>query len=574
MLKQLHIQNIAVISKAAVAFSEGLNVFTGETGAGKTIMISAIDAVLGERTSKEIIRSGEDAAQVSALFEDISPRAGKALEELGYSDDEGSVLISREIQAGGKTSCRINGMPATVSILKSVSSLLINIHGQRDSMQLLAGEQHLHMIDAFGQTEKDLEKYKTVYTQMRALEQELSGLEMDDARKAQRIDMLRFQIEEIEAASLEDPGEEEVLHTRRKMIKNSEKILESLSTSYDALSGNGEAEGINGLIDLLTANTIKAAEFIEALAPMASRVEEIGYELAEYAQDIRSALDEFEFDPRELDSIEARLDTIYRLKHKYGADISEILTYLAEASRELEAITTSEERALRLARELSTCRQQAVSLAAVLSQKRERAAARFVRQVEEELKFLDMPSVRLSAQRREKELSPRGADDLELFIVTNVGEQPKPLSKIASGGELSRIMLAIKNVLAERDDVATLIFDEVDSGVSGRAAQKIGRKLAQVARDRQVICVTHLAQVAAFADNHLLISKEVEKGRTFTQIAALDEAGAVRELARITGGDLLTEATLQSARELRERSRACLDSKQVLSGKEERDDIV
>jgi len=555
MLKQLHIQNIAVIQKANVMLTPGLNVFTGETGAGKTILISAIDAVLGERASKDMIRTGEEKAQVTALFEDISPLAVHALEELGYSDDEGSVLISREIHLNGKGSCKINGVPATVSILKEIASLLISIHGQRDSAQLLAGEQHLRLIDAFGDLGGDMEEYHAAYRRMCDIREELESLKISDSQKAQRIDMLTFQIDEIEAAGLEDPEEEGQLQAQKKLIKNSEKVRDALSAAYTAIQGAGEAEGIGTLIDALADSIALAADFIAPMEPMSQRISEMRYELEEYAQDIRNTLEDFEFDPRELDVIESRLDTIYKLRRKYGDSIGEILSYCDKARVELEAITTSEQRARELTVALESATATAESLAAALSEKRRKAAQGLVLQVEEELAFLDMPSVRLSIRHQAKPLSERGMDEIEFYIVTNVGESPKPLSKIASGGEMSRIMLAIKNVLAEKDDVATLIFDEVDTGVSGRAAQKIGRKLAQVARARQVVCVTHLAQVAAFADNHLLIRKEIEGDRTFTRITALGEEEIVAELARITNGDLITDAALQSAGELRASSR-------------------
>jgi len=555
MLKQLHIQNIAVIQKANVMLTPGLNVFTGETGAGKTILISAIDAVLGERASKDMIRTGEEKAQVTALFEDISPLAVRALEELGYSDDEGSVLISREIHLNGKGSCKINGVPATVSILKEIASLLISIHGQRDSAQLLAGEQHLRLIDAFGDLGGDMEEYHAAYRRMCDIREELESLKISDSQKAQRIDMLTFQIAEIEAAGLEDPEEEGQLQAQKKLIKNSEKVRDALSAAYTAIQGAGETEGIGTLIDALADGIALAADFIAPMEPMSQRISEMRYELEEYAQDIRNTLEDFEFDPRELDAIESRLDTIYKLRRKYGDSIGEILSYCDKARVELEAITTSEQRARELTVALESATATAESLAAALSEKRRKAAQGLVLQVEEELAFLDMPSVRLSIRHQAKPLSERGTDEIEFYIVTNVGESPKPLSKIASGGEMSRIMLAIKNVLAEKDDVATLIFDEVDTGVSGRAAQKIGRKLAQVARARQVVCVTHLAQVAAFADNHLLIRKEIEAERTFTRITALDEEEIVAELARITNGDLVTDAALKSAGELRASSR-------------------
>lgn len=550
MLTQLYIENVAVIQKAAIQLTPGFNVFTGETGAGKTILISAIDAVLGERTSREIIRTGEERAVVSALFEDLSPVVMDKLSQLGYSDDEGALLITREITAAGKTACKINGQPATTSVLREIASLLIHIHGQRDSQQLLLPERHIELVDAFGELAGDLGKYAEAYRRMRDIQAELDALNMDDAQKAQRIDMLTFQIGEIEAAKLEDEDEEDNLTARRKVIRNSEKIVEGLSAAYGALSGSEEAEGINGLFDGLVDGVSGAAGYIEQFAPMSARLQEMGYELADFAGEIRAYLDEFEFDPQEQSDIEYRLDAIYKLKRKYGDSIGGILAFCEDARQELETITTSDRRAEELREQLQAATENAGKLADKLSAKRRKAAKTFMARVEEELTFLDMPSVKLSLDHKQRPLSQGGIDDVEFLIVTNVGELPKPLSKIASGGEIARIMLAIKNVLADRDGISTLIFDEVDTGVSGRAAQKIGRKLRQVSDARQVIAVTHLAQVAAFADSHLLIRKEVEKGRTFTKVSSLDHDAKIEELARIQSGDMVTELALQNAEEL------------------------
>jgi len=551
MLTQLHIQNIAVIQKATIQFREGLNVFTGETGAGKTILIAAIDAVLGERASRDIIRTGEDRAFVSALFENISPVALGALEELGYPDEDGAVLISREITAAGKNTCKINGMPATVSILKSISSLLIHIHGQRDSQQLLRSERHRELVDAFGSLEGDVAAYKAAFDEMRRIKAELESLNLDEAQKAQRLDMLGYQIAEIEAAALEDEDEEESLLVRKKIIKGSESILEGLGEAYQALAGDGESgAGVQELMDAATEGMERAAAFVEALEPTARRLREIGYELEEFQGEIRRSLEGYEFDPRELDALEYRLDTIYKLKKKYGGGIPEILAYLERAREELERITLSEQRTAQLTQELAAAEKKAEKLAAALTKKRLAAAERFTGSVERELIFLDMPSVTLTVSHGAKALAADGADELELLFCANVGEVPRPLSKIASGGELSRMMLAIKNVLAHRDHIDTLIFDEVDTGVSGRAAGKIGQKLAQVARDRQVICVTHLAQVAAYGGNHLYIHKEVENGRTYTRVTPLEWERRVEELARITSGDHISAPALESAREL------------------------
>ncbi len=550
MLTRLYIQNVAVIRKAEIRLGAGLNVFTGETGAGKTILISAIDAVLGERTARDMIRTGEEKAMVSAFFEDISPRALETLRELGYDEDEGGVLITRELSASGKSTSKINGMPATASILKQISSLLIHIHGQRDAAQLLSPERHMEMIDSFGRLEPLLEEYRAAYQRLRELEGEIQRLTMDDKQKAQRMDMLTFQIGEIEAAGLDDPDEEEELLARKKLIGSSEKVLDALSAAYSALKGEEEREGIDVLFDQLTGGVSVAGEYLASLAPMVARLEEIGYELEEFAAELRDTLDGFEFDPQEQSDIEYRLDQLYRLKRKYGEDISAILEFCQNAREELEQITTGEERLARLNTRRQQLLQQAEKLAGELTARREKAATDFMARVEEELAFLDMGGVKLSARREGKPLTTDGADSFTLYVSTNVGEEAKPLHKIASGGEISRMMLSMKNVLADRDDIDTLIFDEVDIGVSGRAAQKIGRKLAEASRGRQVICVTHLAQVAAFADNHLLIQKEVEEGRTFTRVRELGQEERVAELSRITSGDNITLTALENAREL------------------------
>ena len=559
MLTQLHIQNIAVIQKATIAFDAGFNVFTGETGAGKTILLSAIDAVLGERTSRDIIRTGEERAFVSALFEQIPEHARCILEQHGYEPEDGSVLISREMTEAGKNTCKINGMPATVAILREIAAPLIHIHGQRDSLQLLMPEKHIGMVDAFGDYALLLQSYQSAYERCKAAKRELESLRMDEAQKERRIDMLRYQIAEIEAAELEDENEEEQLQARRAIIRNSEKILEALARAYTALHGDEDAGGINDRFNGLANGVHTAAGFMEELSPMAQRLEEIGYELAEYANDLRGHLEGFEFNPRELDKIENRLEILHRLQKKYGGNIKAVIAFGQHIQEELEIISGAEQRIAQLTALYEKEEKELLAFGEELSGQRMGTAESLVGKVEDELAFLDMPAVRLSIRREKKPPAEDGMDEISFWIVTNVGEEPKPLAKIASGGEISRIMLAFKNVLAHRDEVGTLIFDEVDTGVSGRAAQKIGQKLAQVAQARQVICVTHLAQVAAFAGKHCLICKEVDEGRTFTRIAELGEQARAEELARISGGDTITEAALNSARELMERSRRALE---------------
>ncbi|MDR2908279.1 MAG: DNA repair protein RecN [Oscillospiraceae bacterium] len=563
MLTSLYIQNIAVISKATIQPGAGLNVFTGETGAGKTILISAIDAVLGERTAKDMIRTGEEKAVVTALFEDVTPGVRAYLGELGVEDDEGGYLITRELTASGKSTCRINGVPATAGVLRQVASRLIHIHGQRDSLQLLAPERHLGMLDDYAGHGDLAERYRAAYENMRELEKRMGELVTDERQKSQRIDLLTYQIGEIEKAELYDPMEEEELAARRRLISSSEKVLCALSRAYSALSGDGESEGINGLFGKLSSGVETAAEYIGALGPMSSRLNETGYELLEFASELRDQLEGFEFNPRELNEIELRLDIIYRLKQKYGADITGILSYLAGAKEELDSIAYGEERLAELTRLHKEALGEAESLAEKLTRSRAVAAKALMKGVEEELAFLDMPAVKWSVKRERKALSPDGWDDIAFFATTNVGEEPKPLNKIASGGEVSRMMLAFKNVMADRDAIGTLIFDEVDMGVSGRAAQKIGAKLSEVSRGRQVICVTHLAQVAAFADRHFFIYKEVEEGRTHTRVEELAEGKRAVELARITMGESITETAVNNARELIELAKRIKDRETI-----------
>lgn len=549
MLSQLYIENIAVIQKADIQLREGFNVFTGETGAGKTILISAINAVLGARTSRSIIRSGESRAVVSALFSDLSPDAARQVEELGYTAEEGQLMIHRELDAGGSGSCRINGRPATTALLRQIASLLIDIHGQRDSQELLSTEKHLSFVDGFGGLEGDLEAYQRVYRSLCQVREKRESLEMDESYKLQRQDLLQYQLNEIESASL-TPGEEEELLAQREMIRNSERITGALGSGYQLLTGGEDGIGIVSALGSLGEELDTASQFVSGLEEYQSKVEDLRYDLEELASTLRGSLEDYSFDPRQLDRIEDRLDLLYRLKKKYGATVEEIIAYGERSAQELDELTFADERAAQLREEEQALTAQAEKLAGTLSAKRSKAGERFIASVREELAYLDMPNVRLSLNTTRRELGPTGWDSVEFFLAANPGEEPKPLSKTASGGELSRVMLAIKTVLAGKGGVGTLIFDEVDTGVSGRAAQKIGLKLAQVAKSRQVICVTHLAQVAAYAGHHSRIYKQVEKERTYTHVEVLDREERVRELARINAGENITDIAMESAREL------------------------
>lgn len=548
MLSQLYIQNIAVIEKVQVAFEKGLNVFTGETGAGKSIVIDAINAVLGNRTSRDLVRTGAPKALVTALFEEIGDETKEQLLSLGFEPEEdGSLLLSREIAADGKTSCKIGGRPATVSILREVAQSLINIHGQHDNQSLLIPEQHLGYIDQFGKTNRLLLSYRTEYAYFTELQRKLRQLQVNEQEKEQKIDLLTYQINEITAAGLYS-GEEEELFTAKKRMQNIAKIVESLHIAHDLLSGGDETDGVLSMLDQTEDQMRQLQDYYPDMK--ADKLMDIRYELEEISESLREALSDSEVDPQEMDRVEERLDLIFRLKRKYGNSIDEILAFGERAQQELDSITRSEEIEGKLRKELEKSSVELMEIAGQLSEKRQAAAQLFQQQVCEELAFLDMPSVRFLVHCETDEPDESGIDRMEFYITTNPGEPPKPIGKVASGGELSRIMLSLKNVIAEGDRVGTLIFDEVDTGVSGRAAQKIGRKLKQASGGRQIICVTHLAQVAAFADTHLLIAKNVRDERTFTTVQPLSQEERVQELARIMGGENITEPVLASAREL------------------------
>ena len=550
MLSQLYIENIAVIRQATIDFQKGFHVFTGETGAGKTILISAINAVLGGRTFKEIIRTGESRARVSALFTGIPASLAEKIGELGYPLEDGQLLVQREIDLTGKGQCRLDGRPATVAMLREVCSLLIDIHGQHDNQELLSAEKHLGFLDSFGAYRKELEDYAKAYAQRMACADRLEKLQMDESYKLQRMDILQFQLKEIGDARLTD-GEEEQLTEQQKRIKNAERITESLGTIYTLLNGDGEElRGVLEALEEISTELDTAAKYLPDFTQYGDKLNDAYYMLEELGSTARDTLEDADFDPRQLDTIESRLDTIYRLKKKYGGSIAEILAYYDKISEEYNTLELSDEMVEQLRGELERAEQDLRQAAKALTARRLETAGEFVRRVEAELAYLDMGGVRFSISRKEKAFGPNGADEMEFLICTNAGEEARPLAKIASGGELARIMLAIKNVLAEKDDIGTIIFDEVDTGVSGRAAQKIGQKLAEVARHRQVICVTHLAPVAACAAHHYRIYKTVEEGRTFTRVEELGHEDRVRELARIMVGDHITESALQSAGEM------------------------
>lgn len=552
MLSQLYIENIAVIRQATIDFQQGFHVFTGETGAGKTILISAINAVLGGRTFKGIIRTGETRATVSALFTEISEELCKKIEVLGYPLEDNQLLVQREIDLSGKGQCRLDGRPATAAMLREVCSLLIDIHGQHDNQELLSAEKHLGFLDSYGAYRQEMAAYTAAYEKMCECATRLDKLQMDESYKLQRMDILQFQIKEIGDAKLSD-GEEERLVEQQKRIRNAERITESLGAVYTLLNGNGEEmRGVLEALEEVSTELDTAAKYLTEFGGYSEKLSDAYYMLEELGSRARDTLEDADFDPHQLDAIESRLDTIYKLKKKYGNSIAEILEYFERISEEYQSLELSDELTAHLQRELDEANLVLHTVAEALTACRLAAAAEFSERVEQELAYLDMAGVRFSITRREKPYGPTGADEMEFMICTNTGEEAKPLAKIASGGELARIMLAIKNVLAEKDGIGTIIFDEVDTGVSGRAAQKIGKKLAEVARHRQVICVTHLAPVAACAAHHYRIYKTVEDGRTFTRVEELTRPQRVQELARIMVGENITDSALKSAEEMLE----------------------
>lgn len=553
MLAQLHIENVAVIEEADLDLTAGLNVLTGETGAGKSILIDSINLVLGERVSRDIVRAGASAAHVTALFTDVSPAARQKVTDAGYAcEEDGSLLVSREISADGRGGCRIGGRPATVSIVRGIGRLLVNIHGQHENQALMSPEKHLRYLDLFASLERQTAEYHTLYQQMKQLERSLARLETDEDTKARRIDLLEYQIQEIQAASL-IPGEEEELRSRRAHVQNAERITESLGSAYVSLNG-GEDDNAPGAQELLSSasESLNAiTEYCPELNELAERLASLSLELDDCVSELREYQENADAEPGDIDAIEQRLDTIYRMKMKYGGSEEAVLQSLSDVKRELQEIQSSDETSKVLRQKLGQARKKAEGAAAGLTGQRTEAAASMEQRIMAELNDLEMKGVRFHVRiGHMASLGPNGADDVEFLISANPGSPLRPLARIASGGEISRIMLAIKTVLAGCDDIDTLIFDEIDIGVSGRAAQKIGMKMRQVARDRQVLCVTHLAQIASQADRHILIEKTVENGNTFTRLQVLDYEGRKRELARIIGGVAITPITLANAAEM------------------------
>ena len=549
MLELLHIENIAVIEEADIRFLPGFNALTGETGAGKSIVIDAMGAVLGGRTSREIIRTGADKAFVSAEFSAVPANLPGLVETGAAPDEDGNLLLQREIGADGKNTCRANGRPITVSQLRQIGADLLNIHGQHDGAALLDVEQHQTYLDRFGRTEEAMAAYRKEYDAMADLLGRIRALKMDEAEKARRMDSLQFQIGELERAELV-PGEEEELLARRNLLRSGEKYLSALAGADYCLSGDEESGGALASIRDAEEAISGIRTLSDDLGELYKRLETLRCEAYDLAEIIRDKRVEFDFSPAELDAVESRTDQLYRLKKKYGATVEDMLEYLDRCRAELEAIETADDTLARLEAKLGKVQQAVTVAGAALTKVRMEAAAVLEQRIQAELRDLDMHKVRFAIDFAEKEPGPDGCDTIRFLMSANVGEDLRPIAKIASGGELARIMLALKNVLAEQEAVATLVFDEVDTGVSGRAAQKVAEKLAQVSRRKQVLCVTHLPQLAAMADTHFSVEKGERNGRTYTKVVLLDRERRKAELARITGGSQVTEALLRSAGEL------------------------
>lgn len=551
MISKLYIENIAVIERAEINFDKGFNVLTGETGAGKSILIDSINAVLGQRTSRELIRTGANKAFVSAQFDDLSPHTAAALAALGVElDEEGgdTLLLQREIRADGRGSVKINDRPATMSALRSVGRELINIHGQHENQALMSADRHMKYLDMMGGYANQLDVYRALFEEYSGALRQLKQSKVDDAEKARRTDMLQYQIHELESAEL-TVGETESLKKRRDIIENAERISNALRSTYAIISGGEEFDGALSLLERCAGNIAEISSLYPECGEIGERISSLVYELEDISSEVRSLNDGNEFSPYELDEIETRLETLNKIKRKYGEE-QEALDFLEKAHAELDAIERSDELMEALTQKVRALHRDTVKAAAELTALRREAADKFCAAVGRELAFLDMPRVTLAVDIQPCELNANGADAVEFLISANPGEPPKPLSKIASGGELSRMMLAIKTVLADIDDIDTMIFDEVDTGISGRAAHKVGVKLHEVSRSRQIICITHLAQMAAQADTHLLIQKNVVGERTFTSVKPLGFEERKQELARINGGDVITESMLKTAEEL------------------------
>ena len=546
MLSLLHIENIAVIESADISFDAGFNVLTGETGAGKSIVIDAISAILGQRAYRDMVRTGTNKASVRAVFTGVPELSWFAENGVEYDPE---TIIQREVYLDGKNVCRVNGQLVTVSILHKLGIQLINIHGQHDSASLFDEANHLIFLDDFAGNESLRQAYSEKYAAVDKLRREISRMSMDESEKLRRMETLKYQIEEIEKANLR-PGEDDELEARRKLLQNSEKISNGLNDAVENLYGGDDTDGAASLLSIAERALARVSKFSEDISSLHEKVADLMYQVQDVAEIAREVRDDLAYSADELEQIESRLDVIHKLRRKYGASCTDILEYLEKAGKELDEIEFADDHLEKLKKKLNKAEKEAWDAALALRENRKETAGKLSGRILTELSQLDMPKVQFSCVFTELELTVNGADAVAFYMSANVGEALKPMSKVASGGELARIMLAMKNVLAEQDKVDTLIFDEVDTGVSGRAAQKVAEKLRSVARNKQVLCVTHLPQIAAMGDTHLLIAKGERDGRTYTTVTPLNIESRKRELARIIGGANITETTLKSAEEM------------------------
>ena len=549
MLSSLKIENVAVIEKAEILFGRGLNILTGETGAGKSIVIDSINAILGERTSRELIRDGADKAKVTAVFDDVPIAVLQKLDEYDIDCDDNSLLISRVISLDGRNICKINGQTVTVSMLKNIGRELITICGQHDSQHLLLKEKHLDYIDSIADCSEYFHSYSEVFSQIKAVRKQLKSLIKNEDDKERKLEYLKFQIDELTNANIK-AGEREALTEEKKKYQNKEKILQNLDLCRSILSGDGDSAGVLASIDALSASLKELSLYDSRFSSSISAINELRYSLEDCSGEINSSLNDIEDNDIDINAIEERLDVLYRLSKKYGETEEEMLSYLEKITEEYDDINLGDEKAELLQEKYDELSEDLFNKGCILSDCRKQAASDFEEKVTEDLHYLDMPGACFTAEFSDAPATVTGIDDVEFLFSANPGQEPKPLIKIASGGELSRVMLAIRCVLSDNDDISSMVFDEIDTGVSGRAALKIAYKLHELSKSKQVLCVTHLAQIAAYADNHLYIEKTVEEGRTFTKVTELSLDDRIREIARIIGGDIITQTTLSSAKEM------------------------
>lgn len=546
MLSELYIENLAVIEKATIDFSDKLNVFTGETGAGKSILINGINAILGQRVTKDIVRTGTDKAVISALFTDIGDNVLQVLDELGISAEDGQLFLTREVRSDGGSVARVNSRAVNVSVLKAIGETLVTIHGQHDNQILMAPERHIEILDSYAESEALIEDYHSSFRELQSIAKKINKIKTEQSKKEFRMAELADIVEEINALNIHE-GEDKEIEAELNISKNAVAISEALYMAKQLLSGDDDTDGAVEMTQRASKSVEEYTDIMTEISPIYDRLSSAAIEMEDISEEIGSLLDSLDIDPKRYDYLNQRSDELRRIMKKYGPELDDVLTTLENSQNELDELSGAEQSLDELNKEKERLLAEVSKKAKVLSDHRKKAGERFVSQVTEELEFLNMPKVKLVVQQKTGKLTINGMDSIEFLISANLGEEPKPIAKIASGGELSRIMLALKNAIAEKDSIGTLIFDEIDTGVSGRAAQKIGIKLKQISRLRQVLCVTHLAQMAVMADNHLLIEKNIHGDRTVTTVRTLDHEQRKYEIARIMGGENITELMLENA---------------------------